>query len=612
MLVDGKKALTPTYSDHSAIIATIILPSVLKGGKKGNVKRWKINDNGLEKFKETTTSIFYTLDKDIDANINYNRWINKVYETIDKCFQKKKVGRKTEATDKSVLPIYNNLLKLKTLGKTQRQVAEFYINKIKEFQTENKSNVRRLKDVTFKLRDNDKFSSNGFWKVAKSLGKKSNNKSSILSHDNTEMFAPKYIIGAYKEEFQYRLRNRKIISELEEYEKTTEELVHRYLNYAEQLKTERKFTLKEMKEVINLLPNNKAPGSDKIHVMFLKNAGDGLINLLLDLCNYMKDSMCIPYLWEKVLITTIFTNKGSKKKLTNYRGIFLSSSKIFEKLIKKRIDKILLNNVNPFQAGARAGRGTADNLFMLRGVIDYYKYFKATIYLTLCDFEQAFDSLWLQDSICSLWNVGVKNELLPLIYTLNEKAVVSVKTPHGLTTEFDANDTVKQGTVLGSNICSTTTAEYCDMNSGVPVGDIMIGPLVFVDDIIKININKDEICLSHAKSMTFSKLKKLTFKKTKCYGIVIDGCKHKVFPQLYIGEHVIKDTQVVYLGDIINKKGNNTTMIKERVRQATAKMISIFAMVDYAMFGTFTLQARVQCYKLLYTARTPKGQCFFS
>ena len=126
--------------------------------------------------------------------------------------------------------------------------------------------------------------------------------------------------------------------------------------------------------------------------------------------------------------------------------------------------------------------------------------------------------------------MGVKNELLPLIYKLNEKAVVSVKTPHGLTTEFDANNIVKQGTVLGPNICSTSTAEYCDKNSGVPVGDTMIGPLVFVDDIIKININKDEICLLHAKSMAFSKLQKLTFNKTECYEIVIDGCKHKVFP----------------------------------------------------------------------------------
>ena len=58
--------------------------------------------------------------------------------------------------------------------------------------------------------------------------------------------------------------------------------------------------------------------------------------------------------------------------------------------------------------------------------------------------------------------------------------------------------------------------------------------------------------------------------------------------------------EVVCLGDIINKKGNNMTMIKERVRQATTKMISIFGMVDYATFGAFTLQARVQCYKSLY------------
>ena len=180
-------------------------------------------------------------------------------------------------------------------------------------------------------------------------------------------------------------------------------------------------------------------------------------------------------------------------------------------------------------------------------------YLKSPIYLTLYDFEQVFDSLWLQDSICSLWDEGIRNEFLPLIYRLNERVAVSVNTPHGRATEFNKEDVVKQGTVLGSNICSTSTAEYCDQNSGVPVGNIMVGPLAYVDDLTKINIIRDEVYISHAKSLAFSKLKKLKFNKKKCYGIVINGKKDEGFPEISVEDHTIEEmAEVVYLGDIIN------------------------------------------------------------
>ena len=100
--------------------------------------------------------------------------------------------------------------------------------------------------------------------------------------------------------------------------------------------------------------------------------------------------------------------KGSVKVLRNNRGIFLCVviSKIIEKLIKQRIEEHI-QKVNILQAGSRTKRGFPDNLFLLRGVMDHAKYTGKTVYLTSYDFIQCFDSLWIEDCIILLWNLGV-------------------------------------------------------------------------------------------------------------------------------------------------------------------------------------------------------------
>ena len=80
--------------------------------------------------------------------------------------------------------------------------------------------------------------------------------------------------------------------------------------------------------------------------------------------------------------------------------------------------------------------------------------------MTAYDFEQAFDSLWLQDCVLSLRDLGVPLDILHLIYNLNKEAKFTVKTPYGATTRTVVNDIVEQGTVLGPVLCSSSTAEY--------------------------------------------------------------------------------------------------------------------------------------------------------
>ena len=95
-------------------------------------------------------------------------------------------------------------------------------------------------------------------------------------------------------------------------------------------------------------------------------------------------------------------------------------------------------------------RGVVNNLFIMRALISHSLYVNQPLFLTFYDIEKCFDSLWLEDCINSLWENGVQNDNLYLIYLLNKKASITVKTPLGNASPFVIKNFVKQGTV-GTN-----------------------------------------------------------------------------------------------------------------------------------------------------------------
>ena len=69
--------------------------------------------------------------------------------------------------------------------------------------------------------------------------------------------------------------------------------------------------------------------------------------------------------------------------------------------------------------------------------------------MTFYDIEKCFISIWLEDCINSLYKNGVKEDILDLIYRLNQRTEIVVRTPFGDTDPFVVNNLVRQGTVLG-------------------------------------------------------------------------------------------------------------------------------------------------------------------
>ena len=324
---------------------------------------------------------------------------------------------------------------------------------------------------------------------------------------------------------------------------------------------------------------------------------------LLELFNVVKETRDIPEQWNAMIITTIYKQKGCKKMLKYYRGIFLALviSKLFESLIKQRINPDL-SKVNILQAGARTDRSGTDNVFLMRGCVDHYVSCKLPLFITAYDYEQAFDSLWVEKCILSLQNIGVSKEMIQLIYNRNKKAIVRVKTPFGATEPFETEPIVKQGTVLGSTMCSSSTGEYCTVNKGIPVGDLNLNSLLFVDDIIDLSSSLIDRQEFHEQAVIFSKINNLILSGTKCYSMAlnVDETPPNLAIEIDGSKFVITADVIVYLGDPFNEKGNNDDLIADRVKRGIKASICIESLIREATLGTYEISVWLLLYRALF------------
>ena len=108
-----------------------------------------------------------------------------------------------------------------------------------------------------------------------------------------------------------------------------------------------------------------------------------------------------------------------------------------------------------------------------------------------------FDSLWLEDCINCLWGCGVKDDILYLVFQLNKKAMITVRTPVGNTEPFQINNIVKQGTVLGPVLNNCSLDDNCAEGQGYVMGTVAIKALEFVDDIADQNSGSENAANSN-------------------------------------------------------------------------------------------------------------------
>ena len=621
-VIDEDKMITPyrtkrmgnekalVFSDHCTITTTvkIMKGSKIQKSKREKVKYWDLTKDGMDKYQEITQNDMGLGDMSSYPE-PYDVWRKKVDDMMYLCFTKRTVkegNKSNEPLDEKALKIRRILKEVGKQGKIQREIVQGYKQRMLAIEA-NKSEMRRANNIrktVESLTSEDKLSPNAFWKMRKSINKKPPLKLAAVYKSNGERTSnEEEIKDEIRKEFKNRLRNREPEDDWEGYVEATNSVVEQLIKCANDNSPD--FSREELDDAIIKMKKGTSPDYYGMHADIIAKSGDGILEPLLQVLNIIKKTCKIPETWRQVLITLIYKNKGSHLDLEMYRGIFLTviASKLFDRMLKARMASAL-RNISPFQTGSQSGKGAPDNLFLLRGAIDYSKYMNKCLYITTYDFRQAFDSLWLQDSILVMKKLGVEDYILKLIYETNKKAEVRVKTPYGPTMPVEVIDTVKQGGILGSPLCSATTAEYCEINKGITIGTLTLASLAFVDDIIDLNGHFGDVLIAHQNAMEFAKKKKLTFAPEKCYIMLIkQKNKTNPVPVLFIdGKEVVEVEVMKYLGDVFNAMGNNDDLIVDRIKRGTATMISIHGFMRETSMGPHTLSVYLLLHNAIFLA----------
>ena len=265
-------------------------------------------------------------------------------------------------------------------------------------------------------------------------------------------------------------------------------------------------------------------------------AGEDLILALTKLLNRIKSELIFPNPMNVCNVTNLFKNKGSRQDFNSHRGIFRTPvlTNILDKLIYEEEYHNIDSNLTNCNVGNRRGRNIPDNIFIINAIMNQSKNNpKEAADIGVYDVYKCFDSLWLKECINDLFEAGLTNDTLVLLYQSNLSARVAIKTTSGITERFNISKTVMQGTVWSGLMCTASMDKLCKSiynNEELLFkyrGIVNIPPLEMVDDILTaVKCGEKSTDLNLAVN-NFIEHKKLKLSAKKCGNIHVGNKAYK-------------------------------------------------------------------------------------
>ena len=259
------------------------------------------------------------------------------------------------------------------------------------------------------------------------------------------------------------------------------------------------------------------------------------------------------------------------------------------------LDKLIYNdeyesidaNLTDCNVGARKNRNIRDNIFVMNAIMNSIK--KGCEYpldFQVYDVDKCFDSLWLHEIINCLYEAGLQNDKLPLLFLENNTAQVAVKTSGGISKRVNIHDIIMQGSVWGSLCCVVLMEKLGKLAYENPEllyfykGSVPTPPLQLVDKSLGIHKCPNKSVRLNNVVNTFMDLEKLTLSKNKCHNVHIGKNENKCADLKVHGEEMTNSKQETYLGDKIDRSGLLKHTIEARVGKGFGAITTILAIVD--------------------------------
>ncbi|KAI5708261.1 hypothetical protein M8J77_019306 [Diaphorina citri] len=326
----------------------------------------------------------------------------------------------------------------------------------------------------------------------------------------------------------------------------------------------------EVGAVIRKMKNNKAPGEDDIVAELIKYGGSSVEHAIHDIIKRVWIDEIMPDSWNVGVICPIH-KKGDKSNCENYRGITLLNTtyKILTTIINNRIKECIEDKIGEYQCGFRTARGTTDQLFVVRQIIEKCYEYDIDLNILFIDFKQAFDSIQRSKVKNAMENLEIPTKLINLAMMTMQRSKAKVKVENILSDTFDINAGVRQGDSLSATLFIIALHEA--------IKDIDQRGTIFIKS-TQICAYADDIALiARTKQRLIDLYKELEDKGT-ALGLVVNEEKTKYMKvstseerraveNLEIGGKTFKGvTQFKYLGEVVDNTGKIGNAIKERLQ----------------------------------------------
>ena len=421
------------------------------------------NKEAQDNFKISTSE---TEDFSACFNNNYpllkqiENWRKTLKLHMNKSFKKIRINKK-----KYVKPLPPMLSKL--INERNKLLKENHSEKEIEALDENISNLEAeinhnlIKEHFEKYKeDPEKVNLHQVWKTMGKLWPKAGTSlpTAKKNHAGKLVSEPKELKKLLAKEYKQRLRVRPVRPDFEQLEIRKELIFNMKLKLAE-ANSSILWTLGNLEDALRDLKKNKSRDNDGlVNEIFKKDViGKNLKESLLIMFNNLKQKKMIPIFMNYANITTV-PKKGSKLLLENERGIFRCSvlRGILMRLIYNEKYQTIDNNMSDCQMGARKKKGCRNNIFIINGIIHdvMSSKNKAPVQLQIYDYKQMFDAINLQEAVSDIYDVGVNDDNLSLLYQANKDVRMAVNTPSGLSERQSIENVVLQGDTWGSILAS--------------------------------------------------------------------------------------------------------------------------------------------------------------
>ena len=341
------------------------------------------------------------------------------------------------------------------------------------------------------------------------------------------------------------------------------------------------------------LKNGKAPGVDNITAELLRTDPETSARQIQELLRRVWTEEKAPTDWKRGLIVKLL-KKGDLTKCGNWRGITLipTTAKIMGKIIVRRLAKEVDQHLREEQAGFRAGRGTTEQIFILRNILEQAIEWNSNLYTCFIDFEKAFDSVHRD----TLWNImkhyGIPDKYIRLVQCLYDDSECAVITGSGTSEWLKIKSGVKQGCnmsgflfllvidwIMKRSTSDNTTGIRWNMTS-------KLDDLDYADDIALLTSSREQMqvkvdrVVSHVKSTGL----KINASKTKVMRINARNTQAITAA----GEEIEDVSSFIYLGGTVNNEGGTTEDIRRRLGHARSAYNKLTAIWNSSQIGRKT------------------------